>query len=47
MLWLALKQGIEYRKDMDSILPQPFIRNIFMHLPESAHAPKNDGVNEW
>ena len=41
--WLALIQGLESRKDMDSILPQPFIRKIFMRLPESALAPKNDG----
>jgi sugar lactone lactonase YvrE len=41
--WLALIQGPESRKDMDSILPQPFIRKIFMRLPKSASAPKNDG----
>jgi sugar lactone lactonase YvrE len=43
MFWLALIQGPESRKDMDSILPQPFKRKIFMRLPESASAPKNDG----
>ena len=32
--WLALIPGLESRKDMDSILPQPFIRKIFMCLPE-------------
>lgn len=41
--WLALIQGPESRKDMDSILPQPFIRKIFMRLPESVSTPKNDG----
>ena len=41
--WLALVQGLESRKEMDSILPQPFIRNILVRLPESASAPKNDG----
>ena len=41
--WLALIQGPESRKDMDSILPQPFIRKILMRLPESVNAPKNDG----
>ncbi|MCL7411868.1 MAG: SMP-30/gluconolactonase/LRE family protein [Methanosarcinaceae archaeon] len=41
--WLALIQGPESRKDMDSVLPQPFIRKILMRLPESANAPKNDG----
>jgi hypothetical protein len=29
---------------MDSLLPQPFIRTIFMRLPISKRAPKNDGV---
>jgi hypothetical protein len=29
---------------MDSILPQHFIRKIFMRLPESGHAPKKNGV---
>lgn len=43
MFWLALIQGPESRKDMDSILPEPFLRKIFMRLPESALAPKNDG----
>lgn len=41
--WLALIQGPESRKDMDSILPQPFLRKILMRLPESARAPKDDG----
>ena len=41
--WLALIHGPETRKDMDSILPQPFIRKILMRLPESASAPKDDG----
>ena len=41
--WLALIQCPESRKDTDSTLPQPFIRKIFMRLPESVNAPKNDG----
>ena len=41
--WLALVQGPESRRDMDSILPQPFIRKIFMRMPESVSVPKNDG----
>ena len=41
--WLALVQGLESRKEMDSILPQPFIRKILVRLPESASTPKNDG----
>lgn len=41
--WIALIQGYESRKDMDSILPQPFIRKILMRLPESVNTPKNDG----
>ena len=33
--WLALVQGPETRKTLDSLLPKPFLRKIISRLPES------------